>query len=41
MDNKTTHEFVKDLQEKQEKDKKNKETQGKGHHSQRLPNKEH
>jgi hypothetical protein len=41
MDKKNTHEFVEDLKEKQEKDKKNKERQGNGHQSQRLPNKEH
>jgi hypothetical protein len=41
MDNKSTHEFVEDLHEKQQKDEKNKERQSRAHQSQRLPNKQH
>ena len=39
--NKSTHEYVENLHEKQEKDVKNKERQSKGHQSERLPNKQH
>jgi len=41
MDNNNTHEFVEKLHERQEKDKDNKERQGKGHPSKKLPNKLH
>lgn len=41
MDQQNTHEFVEKLHEKQEKDKKNKERQGMGQPSARLPNKQH
>ncbi|WP_438348700.1 DUF4023 domain-containing protein [Paenibacillus sp. FA6] len=39
MDN--THEFVKKLQDTQAKDERNKEHQGKGAPSNKLPNKQH
>jgi hypothetical protein len=36
-----THEFVKNLQEKQKKDEKNRKGQGNGHPEGKLPNKQH
>jgi Protein of unknown function (DUF4023) len=36
-----THEFVENLHQRQEKNKKNNERQGDGTHSKRLPNKQH
>lgn len=41
MDNRSTHEFVEQLHEKQEKDQKNKQRQATGQKSQRMPNKQH
>jgi hypothetical protein len=41
MDNRSTHEFVEQLHEKQEKDQKNKKRQATGQKSQRMPNKQH
>ncbi len=36
-----THEFVGNLNEKQEKDEKNKKRQGQGDKARKLPNKQH
>lgn len=36
-----THEFVKNLQEKQKKAEQNRERQGDGHPEKKLPNKQH
>ncbi|WP_407269428.1 DUF4023 domain-containing protein [Radiobacillus sp. PE A8.2] len=36
-----THEYVQKLQENQEKAKRNKKRQGKGHPNQQLPSKQH
>ncbi|HZG73924.1 MAG TPA: DUF4023 domain-containing protein [Chondromyces sp.] len=36
-----THEFVEKLHDKQSKDERNRKRQGKGHPSQKLPNKQH
>lgn len=41
MDQKSTHEFVKDLHERQEKDQQNKQRQSNGQKGKRLPNNEH
>jgi hypothetical protein len=41
MDNKSTHEYVQDLHEKQRKDKENKARQSQGRQSLALPNKQH
>ena len=38
---KSTREYVEQLNENQEKAEKNKRTQGNGHPSQKLPNKQH
>ncbi|MDN3017781.1 DUF4023 domain-containing protein [Paenibacillus sp. BSR1-1] len=39
--NKSTHEFVEDLRERQEKDRKNKEHQGDNRPAKKLPNHSH
>lgn len=41
MEKNNTHEFVEKLHERQEKDRKNKEKQGNGNPSVRLPNHQH